>query len=86
MSNRDFAKTQIDVLPDSAVDKVIEFISFQIYSLGLTGNVVNVQDVVNTWAEFDRIVAESSDEDELLNDEAFARNSGGRELISFSEV
>jgi len=35
MSTRDFAKTQIDVLPDSAVEKVLEFITFQRFSLGL---------------------------------------------------
>ena len=34
-SNRDYAKTQIDALPDNAVEKVIEFISFQRFSLGL---------------------------------------------------
>ncbi|MCL1819060.1 MAG: hypothetical protein FWG36_00225 [Oscillospiraceae bacterium] len=35
MSNRDYAKIQIDTLPESALEKVIEFISFQRYSLGL---------------------------------------------------
>ena len=35
MSNREYAKTQIDILPDGAVERVIEFISFQRYSLGL---------------------------------------------------
>ena len=35
MSNREYAKTQIDTLPDGAVERVIEFISFQRYSLGL---------------------------------------------------
>ena len=35
MSNRDYAKIQIDSLPDNAVEKVIEFISFQRFSLGL---------------------------------------------------
>jgi hypothetical protein len=38
MSNREYAKTQIDILPDNAVEKVIEFISFQRYSLGLFEN------------------------------------------------
>ena len=35
MSNREYAKTQIDALPDNAIEKVIEFIAFQRYSLGL---------------------------------------------------
>ena len=35
VSNRDYAKTQIDILPDGVVEKIIEFISFQKYSLGL---------------------------------------------------
>jgi len=34
----DFAKTQIDTLPEAAVRKVIEFISFQKYSLGTYDN------------------------------------------------
>ena len=38
MTNRDYVKTQIDNLPESAVEKVIEFISFQRYSLGLFDN------------------------------------------------
>ena len=86
MSKRDYAKTQIDVLPDSALDKVLEFISFQIYSLGLTAVVANGQDETNAWDEFDRIVTESSDENELLSADAFARIASGRELINFREV
>ena len=35
MSSREYVKTQIDMLPDNAVAKVIEFISFQRFSLGL---------------------------------------------------
>ena len=35
MTTREYAKTQIDTLPDGAIDKIIEFISFQRYSLGL---------------------------------------------------
>ena len=35
MSNRDYAKTQIDMLPDNVIEKIIEFISFQRYSLGM---------------------------------------------------
>ncbi|MDR3288622.1 MAG: hypothetical protein LBT22_04280 [Peptococcaceae bacterium] len=38
MSNRDYAKAQIDALPEMAVEKVIEFISFQKYRLGLFDN------------------------------------------------
>jgi len=38
MSIRDYAKTQIDVLPDSALAKVIEFITFQRFTLGLYDN------------------------------------------------
>ena len=38
MINRDYAKTQIDFLPESAVERVIEFILFQRYSLGLYDN------------------------------------------------
>ena len=35
MSSRDFIKSQIDTLPDSVLDKIQEFISFQRYSLGI---------------------------------------------------
>jgi len=35
MSNRDYLKIQIDALPENIVEKVIEFISFQRFSLGL---------------------------------------------------
>ena len=38
------------------------------------------------WDEFDRMTAESSDENELLNDEAFSRRSSGRALITFEDV
>jgi hypothetical protein len=38
MSNRDYAKAQLDALPDGAIEKVLEFISFQKYSLGLYDN------------------------------------------------
>ena len=38
MTCREYVKTQIDTLPDSAIEKVIEFISFQKYSLGLHEN------------------------------------------------
>ena len=35
MSNRDYVVSQIERLPDSALEKVREFISFQMFSLGL---------------------------------------------------
>ena len=35
MSNRDYVVAQIEDLPESAVNKIIEFISFQRFSLGL---------------------------------------------------
>ncbi|MCL2662015.1 MAG: hypothetical protein FWE83_01620 [Oscillospiraceae bacterium] len=38
MSGRDYAKTQIDILPDDVVDKVIEFISFQKFNIGMYDN------------------------------------------------
>ena len=38
MSGRDYAKTQIDILPDDVVEKVIEFISFQKFNIGMYDN------------------------------------------------
>jgi hypothetical protein len=35
MSNREYIKMQIDALPDDVIERVVEFISFQRYSLGL---------------------------------------------------
>ena len=35
------------------------------------------------WAEFDQMTAESSDENDLLNDEAFSRRHSGRDLAAF---
>ncbi|MDR0248973.1 MAG: hypothetical protein LBI44_04895 [Oscillospiraceae bacterium] len=35
MSSREYAKAQIDALPDGAVEKVVDFIAYQRYSLGL---------------------------------------------------
>ena len=35
MSRKEFLMTQIDSLPDSVIEKVLEFVSFQRYSLGL---------------------------------------------------
>jgi len=38
MSGRDYVKTQIDILPDDVVEKVIEFISFQKFNIGMYDN------------------------------------------------
>ncbi len=38
MSSREYVKGQIDVLPDSVIEKIREFISFQRYSLGIFDN------------------------------------------------
>ena len=38
MSKKELLMTQIDSLPDSVIEKVLEFISFQRYSLGLFEN------------------------------------------------
>ena len=38
MSRKELLMTQIDLLPDPAIEKVLEFISFQRYSLGLFEN------------------------------------------------
>ena len=35
MSNRDFVISHVDRLPDSALERVREFIAFQMFSLGL---------------------------------------------------
>jgi len=35
--------------------------------------------------EFHRMAAESADENDVFNDEAFARRPGGRELVTFSD-
>jgi hypothetical protein len=57
--NREYAKTQIDILPESAIEKVVEFINFQRFTLGLyeddtdylmsiPGMVDKINDGVNT--------------------------------------
>jgi hypothetical protein len=38
MSTREYIINQLDTLPESALDKVREFISFQRYSLGIFEN------------------------------------------------
>ena len=37
------------------------------------------------WTEFDRKTAESTNENELLKDEAFSRRASGRDLIIFAD-
>ena len=44
-----------------------------------------IEDDKAFWAEFDRMTAESSDENDLLLDEAFSRRAAGRELVTFDE-
>jgi len=38
MSGRDYAKTQLDSLPEEVIEKVIEFISFQKFNIGMYDN------------------------------------------------
>ena len=38
MTTREYLKTQIDMLPEMAINKVWEFIQFQKYSIGLYEN------------------------------------------------
>jgi hypothetical protein len=38
MSSREYIISQLDTLPEPALDKVQEFIEFQLYSLGLLGD------------------------------------------------
>jgi len=38
MTNREYIKMQIDDLPEGVLDKVVEFISFQRFTLGLYDN------------------------------------------------
>jgi hypothetical protein len=38
MSNREYARTQIDTLPEDIIEKLVEFISFQKFTLGLYDN------------------------------------------------
>jgi hypothetical protein len=38
MSKKELLMTQIDSLPDSVIDKILEFVSFQRYCLGLFDN------------------------------------------------
>jgi hypothetical protein len=38
MTTREYLKTQIDTLPDMAIDRVCAFVQFQKYSIGLYDN------------------------------------------------
>jgi len=38
MTSRDYVRAQLDTLPESVIERVVEFISFQKYSLGLYDN------------------------------------------------
>jgi len=38
MSTRDYARTQIDTLPENIIEKVVEFISFQKFNHGMYDN------------------------------------------------
>jgi len=35
MTTREYLRTQIDILPEAAIEKLVEFISFQKFSLGI---------------------------------------------------
>ena len=49
------------------------------------GPAIKQHDEMAFWANFDRLTAESAHENDLLNDEAFARRASGRDLIAFTE-
>ena len=38
MSNRDYVKMQIDVLPDGIIERIVEFIAYQKFALGIYDN------------------------------------------------
>ena len=38
MTNREYIKRQIDTLPEGVLDKIVEFITFQRFTLGLYDN------------------------------------------------
>ena len=38
MSGRDYVKIQIETLPDDIIEKIIEFISFQKFTIGMYDN------------------------------------------------
>jgi hypothetical protein len=88
MSNRDHIRIQIDTLPDIVIDKVYEFISFQLHSLKKTNidAIEPIDETTGSWAEFDQIVADSVDKNNLLDDIAFTRCAIDRELINFGEA
>ena len=51
MSRKEFLMTQIDSLPESVIEKVLEFVSFQRYSLGLFENDTDYLNSVPGMAE-----------------------------------
>ena len=83
MSKRDIAKTQIDLLPDSAVEKVVEFISFQLFSLGLVTNDTTFNKNPNTWSELDTIISQM---DVLPSLDDYPRCDIGRDIVDLAGV
>ncbi len=51
MSSREYVKGQIDVLPDSVIEKIREFILFQRYSLGIFDNDTDYLNTIPGMAE-----------------------------------
>ena len=51
MSGRDYIKTQVDILPDDVVGKVIEFISFQKFNIGMYDNDTDYLNSIPSMAE-----------------------------------
>ena len=51
MSSRDYVKTQIDALPDSIIARLEEFITFQMFSLGLLDSDTDYLNAVPGMAE-----------------------------------
>ena len=85
MGNREYVKTQIDVLPDSAVDQVIDYVSYLLFSIRTGSNKVDttIKTNQNTWAELDNIISQM---DELPRVEDFPRCEFGRELVDIGGV
>ena len=84
MCIRELVKAQIDTLPDSVLDRTLEFISFQQYTLGLRDGEAahpSTQQRPDRWDEPDRIGDESSDENAHLGDADFARRAEELENI-----
>ena len=51
MTSRDYVKNQIDILPEQVVEKLIEFISFQKFNLGLYEDDTNYLSSIPGMAE-----------------------------------